>query len=42
MIVAKIVFWVSLAALVWTHLAYPVAAALLARLRPRRVRAGAI
>ena len=42
MIVAKIVFWVSLAALVWTHAAYPLAAALLARVRPRPVRTAAI
>jgi len=30
-------FWVSLAALVWTHAAYPAFAALLARIAPRRV-----
>jgi cellulose synthase/poly-beta-1,6-N-acetylglucosamine synthase-like glycosyltransferase len=33
-----VVFWVCLAALVWTHAAYPLAAALLARLRRRPVR----
>jgi cellulose synthase/poly-beta-1,6-N-acetylglucosamine synthase-like glycosyltransferase len=32
-----VVFWVSLAALVWTHLAYPAAAGLLARIAPRTV-----
>jgi cellulose synthase/poly-beta-1,6-N-acetylglucosamine synthase-like glycosyltransferase len=32
-----VVFWVSLAALVWTHLAYPAAAGLLARVAPRTV-----
>ena len=31
----EIVFWASLAALVWTHLGYPVAVAALARTRPR-------
>jgi cellulose synthase/poly-beta-1,6-N-acetylglucosamine synthase-like glycosyltransferase len=31
----EIVFWASLAALVWTHLGYPVAVAALARVRPR-------
>jgi cellulose synthase/poly-beta-1,6-N-acetylglucosamine synthase-like glycosyltransferase len=31
----QIVFWLSLAALVWTHVGYPVAVAGLARLRPR-------
>jgi cellulose synthase/poly-beta-1,6-N-acetylglucosamine synthase-like glycosyltransferase len=36
----EVVFWVSLAALVWTHVGYPLAAALLSRLRPRRVRLG--
>jgi len=41
-IVAKIVFWGSLGALVWTHAAYPLAAAVLARIRPRRVRTAAI
>ncbi len=38
MLAAKIVFWVALGALVWTHALYPLAAAALARLRPRRVR----
>jgi cellulose synthase/poly-beta-1,6-N-acetylglucosamine synthase-like glycosyltransferase len=31
----EIVFWASLAALVWTHLGYPIAVAALARVRPR-------
>ena len=33
----KAVFWGSLAALAWTHVAYPAAAGLAARLRPRLV-----
>jgi cellulose synthase/poly-beta-1,6-N-acetylglucosamine synthase-like glycosyltransferase len=33
-------FWGSLGALVWTHAAYPAAAALAARVRPRPVRKG--
>ena len=40
MIVLFVLFWLSLALLVWTHGAYPLAAAALARIRPRRVRAG--
>ncbi len=38
MTVLVVVFWASLAALVWTHAAYPAFAALLARVAPRRVR----
>ena len=38
MLVAKAVFWGSLGALAWTHAGYPLAAAALARVRPRRVR----
>ena len=34
---AKGVFWTSLGAIVWTHLGYPAAAGILARLRPRPV-----
>src|SRR5262249_14497306 len=34
----KILFWLSLAALVWTHLGYPVALSLLARVQGRRTR----
>jgi cellulose synthase/poly-beta-1,6-N-acetylglucosamine synthase-like glycosyltransferase len=34
----KILFWLCAGALVWTHLGYPLAAALVARVRPRRVR----
>jgi cellulose synthase/poly-beta-1,6-N-acetylglucosamine synthase-like glycosyltransferase len=34
---AKVVFWGSLGALAWTHVAYPAAAELAARLRTRRV-----
>jgi cellulose synthase/poly-beta-1,6-N-acetylglucosamine synthase-like glycosyltransferase len=37
-IVLEVVFWASVAALVWTHAGYPAAASLLARLRPRKVR----
>ena len=40
MIVAVVLFWASLAALVWTHAAYPLTAALLARVRTRPVRKG--
>jgi cellulose synthase/poly-beta-1,6-N-acetylglucosamine synthase-like glycosyltransferase len=36
----KGVFWASLGALAWTHVGYPAAAALGARLRPRPVRKG--
>ncbi|HUZ84231.1 MAG TPA: glycosyltransferase family 2 protein [Gaiellales bacterium] len=35
----ELVFWVSFALLVWTHLAYPPAVAVLAQLRPRPVAA---
>ena len=35
---ARIVFWGGAAALAWTHVGYPVAAAAAARLRPRPVR----
>jgi len=37
-IVAKVLFWASLGGILWTHLGYPVAAALLARVRTRVVR----
>jgi len=37
-----VLFWASLGALVWTHVAYPLAAALLARVRPRPVRSESI
>jgi len=36
--VVLVLFWVSLAALVWTHVAYPAVVALLARVAQRRVR----
>jgi len=39
-IVLVVLFWVSLGLLVWTHVGYPLAAALAARMRPRRVRKG--
>jgi cellulose synthase/poly-beta-1,6-N-acetylglucosamine synthase-like glycosyltransferase len=38
--VLKILFWSSLALLLWTHVGYPLVAAALARLRPRPVRKG--
>jgi cellulose synthase/poly-beta-1,6-N-acetylglucosamine synthase-like glycosyltransferase len=37
-IAVEILFWVSLAGLLWTHIAYPGFAVLLARLRPRHIR----
>jgi cellulose synthase/poly-beta-1,6-N-acetylglucosamine synthase-like glycosyltransferase len=37
MLAVKIVFWVSLAALLWTHVGYALAAAVAARMRRRRV-----
>jgi cellulose synthase/poly-beta-1,6-N-acetylglucosamine synthase-like glycosyltransferase len=37
-IVLEVVFWVALGALVWTHAAYPLAAAVAARVRRRPVR----
>lgn len=40
MIAVVVLFWLSAAALVWTHVAYPLAAAALARLRTRPVRTG--
>ena len=42
MIAAKVVVWLSLGAILWTHVGYPLAAALLARLRRRGVRQGEI
>ena len=42
MIVVKVVFWVCLASLVWTHAVYPAFAALLARLRTKPIRSAAI
>jgi cellulose synthase/poly-beta-1,6-N-acetylglucosamine synthase-like glycosyltransferase len=41
-LVLKLLFWVSLGALLWTHLLYPLGAAALARVRTRRVRKEAI
>ena len=38
MIVVKALFWGSLGALAWTHAGYPLATAVLARLRPRKIR----
>jgi len=38
--VRKALFWCSAGALAWTHVGYPLAAAALARLRPRPVRKG--
>jgi cellulose synthase/poly-beta-1,6-N-acetylglucosamine synthase-like glycosyltransferase len=37
-VIAKVLFWVSLGALAWTQVGYPLVAALLARLRGRPVR----
>jgi cellulose synthase/poly-beta-1,6-N-acetylglucosamine synthase-like glycosyltransferase len=42
MVAVKIVFWASLALLLWTHVGYPLAAALAARIRRRRVASSAI
>jgi cellulose synthase/poly-beta-1,6-N-acetylglucosamine synthase-like glycosyltransferase len=39
-VIAKVLFWTSLGVLAWTQLGYPLAAALLARLRARPVRKG--
>ena len=39
MIVVEVLFWAALAALAWTHVGYPLAAAALARVRGRLVRA---
>jgi cellulose synthase/poly-beta-1,6-N-acetylglucosamine synthase-like glycosyltransferase len=36
-VVLEVLFWLSLAALIWTHLGYPLFAALVAHLRPRPV-----
>jgi cellulose synthase/poly-beta-1,6-N-acetylglucosamine synthase-like glycosyltransferase len=42
MLAVKIVFWASLGLLVWTHVGYPIAAALAARITRRRVASSAI
>ena len=42
MLALKILFWLSLGALAWTHVLYPLGAAALARVRTRRVRKEAI
>src|SRR2546423_4249356 len=39
-VILKSLFWGSLGALAWTHVGYPVAAALAARSRPRPIRKG--
>ena len=41
-LILELLFWASLAALVWTHLLYPLAIAALARVRPRPVAAADI
>jgi cellulose synthase/poly-beta-1,6-N-acetylglucosamine synthase-like glycosyltransferase len=41
-LVPKVLFWLAAGALVWTHVAYPLGAAALARVRTRRVRKEAI
>ena len=38
MVVVRVLFWASLAGILWTHLGYPLVAALLARIRTRTVR----
>ena len=38
MIAVKALFWLSLGALAWTHVLYPLAATALARVRTRRIR----
>jgi cellulose synthase/poly-beta-1,6-N-acetylglucosamine synthase-like glycosyltransferase len=38
MVVAVVLFWLALGALVWTHVGYPLSAGLLARVAPRRRR----
>ncbi len=40
MLAVEVVFWLSLAALVWTHAGYPLVAWVLARVAPRRRRSG--
>ena len=40
MLTVEVVFWAALGALVWTHLAYPLVAAAVARVRRRGVRRG--
>ena len=42
MLVLKILFWLSLGALLWTHVVYPLGAAALARVRTRCIRKEAI
>src|SRR6478672_7166221 len=42
MTIVKTLFWVSLLLLAWTHVLYPLFAAALARLAPRKVRKGEI
>ena len=42
MLALEIVFWTALGLIVWTHAGYPLAAGLLARLRPRPVAKAAI
>jgi cellulose synthase/poly-beta-1,6-N-acetylglucosamine synthase-like glycosyltransferase len=37
-VVVRVLFWASLAGIAWTHVGYPLAAAVLARLRTREVR----
>ena len=37
-VIGRVVFWVSLGALAWTHAGYPAAMGVLARIRPRPVR----
>ena len=39
MLLVRVLFWLSLGLLVWTHVLYPLAAMAVARVRTRRVRA---
>jgi len=41
-LVVQVVFWAALAALVWTHVGYPLAVQMLARVRPRPVAGGEV
>ena len=42
MLALKVLFWLSVCALAWTHVLYPIGAAAFARVRTRRVRKAAI
>ena len=40
MTIVRVLFWLSLAALLWTHAVYPATAALVARIAGKRLRSG--